>query len=154
MEQTGKRGRVHGYSFPPSAHSIPWPVACSWKDGDPHYCSIEAYRGKRHASHGRPATLRQEGGAAQARTARRGKRDRERERARSSLFPLQSLGRAQSTAQRTKREPTNQQKGKARWGSKGEQESLPSKRRLLPSFFLASCGEALAALSPPPISLR
>lgn len=134
---------MHGYS---SAHSIPWPVACSWKDGDPH-CSIRTYRGKRavgekkkgtSATAGRPPCGRKDSAQDRARL------ERERRRAFYSLFkaPRRSASEPVTRANRP---------AKADGGSKGEQESLPPKRPLLPRSlfasccFLASCGEALLA---------
>jgi hypothetical protein len=131
---------VHGYSSP--AHSIPWPVACSWKDGDPH-CTSERIAGKgavgwggaggkkkgTSATAGRPATLRQQGRLRPRRT--------KREKA-SFLFPLQS----DPLARRPASEPNESEQRPT--ASKGEQESLPPKRPLLPRS-LARC--SLAASS-------
>jgi hypothetical protein len=141
---------VHGYSSP--AHSIPWPVACSWKDGDPH-CTSERIAGKGavgrgeekgHERHGRPA-----GHPAAARTTPPAQ-DQEREGELS--IPSSKRSPRPAPSKRTKRERTETNSKQRRAGKpSAKAPAAPSLARSLfaSCFFLASCGEALVALSSP-----
>jgi len=155
VEQTGKRGRVHGYSFPPSAHSIPCPVACSWTETHTTVASKRIAEKGTRATAGRPPCGWK---VAQRRPGpRAGGREIERGRELGALYSLFKAWDAHSPPPSEPNESKQTSKGQRRVGEQRRAGKPSVKAPAAPSLassWLLAAGEALAALSPPPISLR
>lgn len=139
-----------------AAHSIPWPVACSWKDGDP-YCSIQTYCCYYYCI----AEKRQWGGEKEK--ARRESLTAGRPPCSSKLsrwvrrcacfcfpFALQSGSggrrRAHTTVCRARHQRTKRTRASKGSGGKDEQESLPFHQRVCCLLAASSCPPAVRLL--------